>query len=87
MGLGPDQPQRLHGIPVLRHLRAPETRSGWMVRLKEGWVEGGRGGGKRWRDMRRGNSTGRGGGRAKVTLFITALLEKYFSWSSFFLFW
>lgn len=30
------------------------------------------------------DSTGRGGGRVKVTLFITALLEKYFSWSSSF---
>lgn len=37
-----------------------------------------------WRAVRQRDSTGRGGGRVKVTLFITALLEKYFSWSSSF---
>lgn len=52
-----------------------------MVRLKEGWRDNWRRG---WRDVRQRNSTGRGGGRVKVTLFITALLEKYFSWSSSF---
>lgn len=36
-------------------------------------------------EMERHTGTGRGGsGRVKVTLFITALLEIYFSWSSSF---
>lgn len=54
----------------------------WMDgEMKEGMDGGRRGGGG---DAGRRNSTGRGGGRVKVTLFITALLEKYFSWSSSF---
>jgi len=32
LGLGPDQPQRLHGLAVLRHLGAPQAGSGRMVR-------------------------------------------------------
>lgn len=36
VGLGPDQQERLHGIPLLWDLGAAETRRGWLVRCQEG---------------------------------------------------
>lgn len=35
LGLGLNQQERLHGLAVLRDLRATETRSRWMVRVGE----------------------------------------------------